>query len=121
VCVLLGLGVWAIRARMNFQGVAAVLVLAAWYVVLLLPVGALCWMFPLLSRFSFTPGQLIATGLRFAIGYFPYTVGISISAAAAVAISGWLLVPMLVLPCLTALVWTFPMERVFRPYEEQGQ
>jgi len=116
VCVLLIRGVWTLRANIAFQGTAAALVLAAWYGVLLLPVGALCWMFPLLSRFTFTPGRLIATGLRFAVGYFPYTAAISISAVAAVILSGWLLVPLLVLPCLTALFWTLPMERVFRKY-----
>ncbi len=116
VCLALGMGVWALRRRVDFTGAAAVLVLAAWYAVLLLPVGGLCWMFPLLSRFSFTPGRLIAAGLRFAVGYFPYTVLISVSAVAAVALSGWLLVPMLVLPALTAWLWTVPMERVFAKY-----
>jgi len=118
VCALLIGGVLTLRAKVAFEGATAALVLAAWYGVLLLPVGALCWMFPLLSRFSFTPGRLIVTGLRLAVGYFPYTILISVSAVAAVVVSEWLMVPMLVLPCLVALLWTLPMEKVFRKYEE---
>jgi len=116
VCAALIALVWTLRVRMAFRGFQAALILAAWFAVLLLPVGALCWMFPLLSRFSFSPTRLIATAVRFALGYFPRTVGIVAVALGAVILSGWLLVPMLVLPALTALAWSGLMEGVFQKY-----
>ncbi len=118
LCALLIWGVWSLRTQVVFEGTTAVLLLALWYAVLLLPVGALCWMFPLLSRFSFSVRGLISTALRFTLGYFPRTILISASALGAVILSNWLMVPMLVLPCLTALLWSFLMEPVFRRYEE---
>ncbi len=83
---------------------------------LLVPVGAACWMFPLLSRFTFRPVGLMLAGLRFALGYLPYTVAIVAAGTAAVLASGFLWFPALVLPCLTALFWTVMMERAFRKY-----
>lgn len=83
---------------------------------LLVPVGAACWMFPLLSRFTFRPAGLMLAGLRFAVGYLPYTVAIVAAGTAAVLASGFLWFPALALPCLTALFWTVMMERAFRKY-----
>lgn len=89
---------------------------AAYFVLLLVPFGALCWMFPLLSRFTFRVGGLIWMGLRFAMGYLPYTLGIVLVTLGAALCAWTLVVPALVLPCLTALVWSLMMERVFRKY-----
>lgn len=83
---------------------------------LVIPVGAACWMFPLLSRFTFRPAGLILTGLRFALGYLPFTAVIVIIGTAAVLVSGFLWLPMVVMPCLTALFWSLLMERKFRKY-----
>ncbi len=116
VCALLIWAVWAVRGQIVFQGAAAVVLLAVWYAVLLVPVGALCWMFPLLSRFTFDVKGLIVTALRFTLGYFPRTVLAAVAAVAGVALSLWLLVPMLVLPCLVGMVWVGVMEPVFQKY-----
>lgn len=83
---------------------------------LLIPVGAACWMFPLLSRFTFRPVGLMLAGLRFALGYLPHTAAIVAVTAAAVLACYFLWLPALVLPCLTALFWSLMMERVFRRY-----
>lgn len=83
---------------------------------LLVPVGAACWMFPLLSRFTFRPAGLMLAGLRFALGYLPYTAATVAAGAAAVLAGGFLWFPALVLPCLTALFWSVMMERAFRRY-----
>lgn len=85
-------------------------------VFLLIPVGAACWTFPLLSRFTFRPVELMVAGLRFALGYLPYTILIVAIATAAVLASGFLWFPVLVLPCVTALLWSLVMERAFRKY-----
>lgn len=96
--------------------VSAVAAVACSLVFLLVPVGAVCWMFPLLSRFTFRPAGLMLAGLRFALGYLPYTVVIVAAGTAAVLASGFLWFPALVLPCLTALFWSVMMERAFRKY-----
>lgn len=103
------------QAQVNDVAGAPVM-LAAFLVLLLLPVGAACWMFPLLSRFTFRPAGLMMTSLRFAVGYLPYTlVIVAVTALAALAV--WMLwLPVFVLPCLTALLWSLPMERAFRRY-----
>ena len=104
---------WA-GVQANLTG--APVMLAGLFVLLLIPFGALCWMFPLLSRFTFRPGGLIAMGLRLTLAYLPYTALIVVITLAAAA-SVWLLwVPVLAVPCLTALLWSLPMERVFRKY-----
>lgn len=91
-------------------------VVACSLIFLVIPVGAACWMFPLLSRFTFRPAGLILTGLRFALGYLPFTAVIVIIGTAAVLVSGFLWLPMVVMPCLTALFWSLLMERKFRKY-----
>lgn len=94
----------------------APVMLAAFLVLLLIPVGAACWMFPLLSRFTFRPLGLMAASLRFAVGYLPCTLVLIVTAALA-ALAVWMLwVPVFVLPCITALVWSLPVERAFRKY-----
>lgn len=89
---------------------------AAYFVLMLIPAGSFCWMFPVLSRFTFRAGGLILTGLRLAIGYLPYTLLVVLVTLAA-ALAAWMLVVLaLILPCLTALAWSLVMERVFRKY-----
>ena len=90
---------------------------AAYFVLLLIPVGGFCWMFPILSRFTFRAGGLMMTSLRFALGYLPRTVLIVLVTLAAVLVVWALVVPVLVLPCLTALAWSLVMEPVFRTYQ----
>ena len=108
------------QAQVNDVAGAPVM-LAAFLVLLLLPVGAACWMFPLLSRFTFRPAGLMMTSLRFAVGYLPYTlVIVAVTALAALAV--WMLwLPVFVLPCLTALLWSLPMERRFQKYMAGGE
>ena len=94
----------------------APLFLAAYCVVMLIPAGALCWSFPLLSRFTLSPLGVIRTGLQFSIAYLPFTLLIVLSLVLAVLASAILLLPMLVLPCLVALLWSLMMERAFRKF-----
>jgi len=117
ICALLIWGVWTLRAHIVFEGAAGIAVLALWYAVLLVPGGALCWMFPLLSRFTFTPAALGPTALRLALGYFPRTFLVVVLTLLGVMISLWLMVPMLAIPCLVAMAWAKLMEGVFRKFE----
>lgn len=116
LCALLIWGVWTIRARVAFEGMTAVILLAVWFAVLLIPVGCLCWMFPLLSRFTFSVGGLIATSLKLTIAYLPRTFVIVVLALAGVILCVWLLLPVVLIPCLVALGWSGMMEPVFKKY-----
>lgn len=118
ICGVLIWCVWTLRAHVTFEGATGALVLALWYAVLLVPCGALCWMFPTLSRFTSTPVALGPTALRLALGFFPRTFAIVVVALAGVVVSLWLMVPMLAMPCLVAMVWTKLMENVFQKFEK---
>ena len=56
---------------------------AAYLVAMLIPVGAFCWMFPILSRFTFRVGGLLWTSIQISLAHLPSTVVIVVFAAAA--------------------------------------
>lgn len=87
---------------------------AAYLVVLILPVGTFCWMFPLLSRFTFRPLGLLWTAFQLALAHLPSTVMVVLLTVAVVAVSLWLVVPIFFAPCLLILLWSLFMEPVFR-------
>ncbi len=86
-------------------------------VLLVLPVGAACWMFPLLSRFTFRPVGLMLTSLRLALGCLPRTVALVLILAASVLLVQVLLIPVVILPGVAAWLFTFLLEPVFRRYQ----
>lgn len=103
----------------------APILLAAYSVVLLLPLGALCWSFPILSRFTFGPLGLLRVSFQLSLAHLPYTVVILLLAALAALACYLFWFPLLVLPGTVALLWSLMMERVFRRYmppepEEEG-
>lgn len=100
----------------------APVMLAVYTVALVIPTGMFLWMWPLLSRFTFTPLALVKTALQFTFAHLVGTVILVVVTLFSVLVTAWLLFPMLFLPCLTALVWTVPVERAFRrhlPAEDQ--
>lgn len=109
--------VWHFRGQMAvFEGPAAVALEAVWFLVLLIPVGCWCWMFPLLSRFTFSPTGLISTGLRFTFAYLPRTLAVVIIFMAGLTFTLWLFIPIPIVPGLVALAWTYLMEPAFQKY-----
>ena len=108
---LLGLLVWALEliwAAAAAGSAAAPLVLVFCLVLMVLPVGAACWMFPLLSRFTFRPVGLMMTALRLAVGCLPRTVALVLIALVSAALVWVLLFPVVILP------------GVFRRYQPEG-
>ena len=98
---LLWLLAWAlgwIRAAAAAGNAAAPLVLVFCLVLLVLPVGAACWMFPLLSRFTFRPVGLMLTALRLAVGCLPRTVGLVLIIGVSALLVRMLLIPVVILP-----------------------
>lgn len=92
----------------------APVMLAVYAVALIIPTGMFLWMWPLLSRFTFTPAALVKTALQFTFAHLLGTVILVGVTLFSVLVTAWLLFPMLFLPCLTALAWTLPVERAFR-------
>ena len=78
--------------------VGASLVLAAFFVFALLPLGAL------------------KVGMQLSLAYLPRTLAIDALFLATAVLGGLFWFPLLFCPCLTAVVWSFLMEPVFRKY-----
>lgn len=85
-------------------------------VALLLPAGALCVMFPLAARFSFTLGRLISVSFRIALGHFPVCLLLTALAALSVWLSVAFWAPVLILPALWSLAAARLLEPVFLSY-----
>ena len=120
---LLGLLVWALEliwAAAAAGSAAAPLVLVFCLVLMILPVGAACWMFPLLSRFTFRPVGLMMTALRLAVGCLPRTVALVLIALVSAALVWVLLFPVVILPGAAAWLFAVLMEPVFRRYQPEG-
>ncbi|MBO5547087.1 MAG: DUF624 domain-containing protein [Clostridia bacterium] len=86
--------------------------------VFLLPLGIVCWVFPLLSRFTLDFQTLCGNALRLALGHAPSTFAMGLG----LALSVWLtlrlaLLPLFFLPALLSLYLTLFLEPVFRQYE----
>lgn len=113
--VLLACGVAIMWANHRSSDAGAVL-FVAYCVALILPLGVLCWLFPLLARFTFTLKQLFLTALQLAVGYLPATVvvaALTVLAAVPSAIYWW---PALFLPAVAVLAASLLFERIFRRY-----
>ncbi len=94
----------------------AVLVLTAFFLVSLLPLGGICWTFPALSRFDATPLGALKVGMQLALAYLPRTLAAAALLLVSAVLSALFWFPLLLCPCLTAVGWSFLMEPVFRKY-----
>lgn len=100
---------------------AARIILVFCLVLMILPAGAACWMFPLLSRFAFHPIELILTALRLTVGYLPRTVGLLLIAGISALLVRVLLIPIVILPGAAAWLFVLLLEPVFRRYQPQEE
>lgn len=85
-------------------------------VLLLLPIGFLCWLFPLLSRFESSLGGLLWSAFLLTFRYLPITIVLALllflSATATAAL--WFFLPFTVTPAVTVLLASFLVERVLK-------
>ncbi len=77
-----------------------------------------CWVFPLLSRFTFDTAALNATALRLAFGHILRSIAMALLTAGAVIICWLFSTPVIFLPGLVVWLWSFLIEPVFRGYEK---
>ena len=107
------------RAPAAAGSAAAPLVLVFCLVLMVLPVGAACWMFSLLSRFTFRPVGLMLTALRLAVGCLPRTVGLVLIVGVSALLVRMLLIPVVILPGAAAWLFAALLEPVFRRYQPE--
>ena len=99
------------------QGSRPMAVLAvAYYVLMAVPAGMLCWLFPLCSRYQLTFWELNRTALQLWLAHLPSTLAMAALLALCVDITVQLLLPVCCLPCLLALVHSLFVERAFRKH-----
>ena len=109
-----------LTARLGYAGAGGVVGMAA-LVVLLIPTGMACWVFPLLSRFTFSFGPLNATALRLALGHILRTLAMAALALLGAELCLRYTSPLIFLPGLVALLWSYLIEPVFARYTEKKE
>lgn len=79
--------------------------------------GICAWVFPLLSRFTFSFSSLQVTALKLAIVHLPRTIALT----AVTLLGGWLclrlLMPVMVVPGIAGVIAAYILEPVFKTYE----
>lgn len=92
---------------------SAALAVYAYFFVLMLLLGICCWVFPLLSRFSFGFVSLNLTALRFAFAHLFSTIALVVLTLFALWASIRYILALLVAPAMLMLLWSLPIERAF--------
>lgn len=87
--------------------------LAAYAIVLVIPLGALCWVFPILSRFTVSPLGAVKVSVQFSLAYLPQTFLMVLSLILTGLACALYWAPVLILPGLSALLWSCFIERIF--------
>ena len=90
--------------------------LLAGLILMLLPTGMMCWVFPVLSRFTYNFPSLNKTAVAFAGIRILSSVLIAVSTVMTVYICAWLWLPALFMPALLMLFWSIFMEKTFMQY-----
>lgn len=105
----------------NISTSAGVVMYMAYYVVLLVPVGILCYIFPLMGRFEFRTGALFCTAFIMTFRHLPSTVIIVMLTVEMTifTIEKWW--PLLLVPVLTMLLVSLFLERIFPKYLSEDE
>ena len=119
--MLLANALLLIRTAVTAGAPGAVAVLLFCLVLMILPVGAACWMFPLLSRFDFRPVGLMLTALRLTVGCLPRTLGLVAVLLVSALLVRTLLIPIVLVPGVAAWLFAALLEPVFRRYQAPSE
>ena len=97
-------------------GGMAYVLYVAYYFILFLPAGILCWLFPLLGRFDYQVRTLFRTAFQLTIAHLPSTIIIVLLTAqtAAFCLERWW--PVVFLPAAAMLLVSLFTERIFQKY-----
>ncbi len=89
-------------------------------VLALLLLGVLCWVFPLLSRFTFGFADLNRTAARLALGNILRSLAAALLTALGIVVCFLYTTPIIFVPGLVVWLWSWLMEPVFARYETES-
>ena len=112
---LLWAGLTLMRALAAYDS-RYMIVYSMYYFACIIPLGILCYTFPILGRFQVGFGQLIVTAFQLTLKHLPTTVVLVVLVVLAGAVCTSLYWTFLFVPALTVLLMSFLLERVFRNY-----
>lgn len=117
VGALLWWGSTVVLTIANNGNPTAAVIYVAYCIFSIIPAGIVCWMFPILSRFTFGVGGLNAASFQLAIAHLPSTVIIVLLTAevGVLCIQYWF--PVLFMPAIAALLWSLFIERAFKKHK----
>lgn len=95
---------------------AAAVAAVVYYVLMVIPLGAVCWIFPLFSRFTYGFRELNVTALKLSVGFIPRTLVMVLLAAEAGRVCARFIFPCAFVPALLMLLWSLFTEPVFAKY-----
>lgn len=78
--------------------------------------GVFCWVFPVLSRFTFDFASLQSTSVKLAFTSPLQTAALGFITAVSVWLCIRYIVPVMLLPALCVLLWSYMLEPVFAKY-----
>ena len=112
----LGLWMLALLRQYSAASPSAVAAGAAYYVALVVPLGAACWVFPTLSRCALDFGALNATAIKLAVGHLPSTVILVLMTGELARLSVRWLYPIAFMPAVMMLLWSLFTESAFKKH-----
>lgn len=112
------LGLWMLALLRQYAAAsdAAAAAGAAYYVALVLPLGAACWVFPVLSRCELGFIALNKAALKLAVGHLPSTVILVLMTAELARLSVRWLFPLAFMPAVLMLLWSLFTEPAFKKH-----
>ena len=112
---LLWVGLTLMRALAAYDS-RYMIVYSMYYFACIVPLGIMCYAFPLLGRFQVSLGGLITTAFQLTLRHLPTTVLLVVLVVLAGAVCTSLYWTFLFVPALTVLVMSFFLERIFGKY-----
>ena len=112
---VIGFGLWSLSLLRSLGEASrsAAIASAAYYIIMVLPCGAACWVFPILSRFTYSWKDLNLTALKLSIGYLPRTVILVLLTAETGLLCIRYFFPAFFAPACMGLLWSLFIEPVF--------
>ena len=85
---------------------------------LVLVVGIAFWVFPLLSRFTFSIVDLNLTAIRLAIVHLPRTIALGVCTSLTIWVCLRFWIPLMIVPGIYGLLSAYILEPIFKKYED---
>lgn len=118
--LLLGYGYAVMKA--NWSTAAGQIMFVIYDILLIVPIGVFCYVFPMLARFDQQPKKLLMNAFYISIRHFPTTVIIALLTVELVISTGEYWWPIFFTPILWAMLCALFMEKLFRKYlSEENQ